>query len=68
MGFHLKTESDIFRSWFVLIPQGKAFISSDFIYQNKTCVQTLESHVQNVTCVCFHPELPVILTGSEDGE
>ncbi|KAI4815324.1 hypothetical protein KUCAC02_005473, partial [Chaenocephalus aceratus] len=29
--------------------------------------QTLEGHAQNVTCVCFHPELPIILTGSEDG-
>ncbi|RVE64372.1 hypothetical protein OJAV_G00125350 [Oryzias javanicus] len=36
-------------------------------YQNKTCVQTLEGHTQNVTGVSFHPELPVILTGSEDG-
>lgn len=38
-----------------------------FIYQNKTCVQTLEGHAHNVTCVSFHPELPIILTGSEDG-
>lgn len=38
-----------------------------FIYQNKTCVQTLEGHTNNVTCVRFHPELPIILTGSEDG-
>ena len=36
-------------------------------YQNKTCVQTLEGHAQNVTAVCYHPELPIILTGSEDG-
>ncbi|KAG5868665.1 hypothetical protein JTB14_009969 [Gonioctena quinquepunctata] len=36
-------------------------------YQNKTCVQTLEGHSFNVTAVCFHPELPVALTGSEDG-
>ncbi|KAF6028093.1 COPB2 [Bugula neritina] len=36
-------------------------------YQNKTCVQTLEGHAQNITCVAFHPELPIILTGSEDG-
>jgi len=36
-------------------------------YQNKTCVQTLEGHAQNISAVCFHPELPVILTGSEDG-
>ncbi|CAB1349201.1 unnamed protein product [Coregonus sp. 'balchen'] len=33
---------------------------------NKTCVQTLEGHAQNVSCVSFHPELPIILTGSED--
>ena len=37
-------------------------------YQNKACVQTLEGHAQNVTAVAFHPELPIILTGSEDGE
>ncbi|XP_045125687.1 coatomer subunit beta'-like isoform X2 [Portunus trituberculatus] len=35
-------------------------------YQNKTCVQTLEGHSQNVSSVSFHPELPIILTGSED--
>lgn len=29
--------------------------------------QTLEGHAQNIAAVCFHPELPVILTGSEDG-
>ena len=32
-------------------------------YQNKTCVQTLEVHVNNVTTVCFHPELPIALSG-----
>ena len=36
-------------------------------YQNKTCVQTLEGHAQNIAAVAFHPELPIILTGSEDG-
>ena len=35
--------------------------------QNKTCVQTLEGHAQNVSAVAFHPELPIIITGSEDG-
>jgi len=39
-----------------------------FAVQNKTCVQTLEGHAQNISCVAFHPELPIILTGSEDGE
>ncbi|KAG0345867.1 Coatomer subunit beta' [Podila humilis] len=36
-------------------------------YQNKTCVQTLEGHAQNVTFAVFHPELPIIISGSEDG-
>ena len=30
-------------------------------------MQTLEGHAQNISCVGFHPELPIILTGSEDG-
>ena len=30
-------------------------------------MQTLESHTQNVSVVCFHPELPIIISGSEDG-
>ena len=36
-------------------------------YQNKACVQTLEGHAQNVTAVSFHSELPILMTGSEDG-
>ncbi|RZF32170.1 hypothetical protein LSTR_LSTR004033 [Laodelphax striatellus] len=36
-------------------------------YQNKTCVQTLEGHAQNISAVSFHPELPIVITGSEDG-
>lgn len=36
-------------------------------YQTKACVQTLEGHMHNVAAVMFHPELPIILTGSEDG-
>ncbi|KAF9582673.1 Coatomer subunit beta' [Lunasporangiospora selenospora] len=36
-------------------------------YQNKTCVQTLEGHSQNVTFAIFHPDLPIIISGSEDG-
>ena len=36
-------------------------------YQTKTCVQTLDGHAQNVSSVCYHPELPIIMTGSEDG-
>lgn len=36
-------------------------------YQNKSCVQTLEGHTHNVVIVSFHPELPIITSGSEDG-
>ena len=36
-------------------------------YQTKMCVQTLEGHSHNVSAVAFHPELPLILSASEDG-
>lgn len=36
-------------------------------YQSKACVQTLTGHTQNISLACFHPELPIIITGSEDG-
>lgn len=36
-------------------------------YQNKNCVQTLDGHNQNVNFAVFHPQLPIILSGSEDG-
>ncbi|KAF5942761.1 hypothetical protein HYC85_020403 [Camellia sinensis] len=36
-------------------------------YQTKSCVQTLGRHTHNVSAVRFHPELPIIITGSEDG-
>lgn len=36
-------------------------------YQTKACVHTLEGHAHNISAVAFHPELPVILTASEDG-
>lgn len=35
--------------------------------ETKSCVQTLEGHVHNVTTVTVHPELPIIITTSEDG-
>ena len=36
-------------------------------YQTKTCIQVLEGHTENGTSVLFHPKLPIIVTGSEDG-
>lgn len=32
-------------------------------YQTKACVQTLDGHTHNIAAVCFHPELPLIVTG-----
>lgn len=35
-------------------------------YTNKTCIATLEGHEDSVCSVAFHPELPIIISGSED--
>ena len=32
-----------------------------------SCIGTLTGHTDNITSVSFHPELPLILTASEDG-
>lgn len=36
-------------------------------YHSKSCVQSLEGHGANVSFAIFHPSLPVIVSGSEDG-
>ncbi|RKP28671.1 hypothetical protein METBISCDRAFT_28911, partial [Metschnikowia bicuspidata] len=36
-------------------------------YQTKACVAVLEGHLANVSFAIFHPELPLIISGSEDG-
>ncbi|CUM62597.1 uncharacterized protein PRCAT00000149001 [Priceomyces carsonii] len=36
-------------------------------YQTKSCVAVLEGHLSNVSFAIFHPELPLIVSGSEDG-
>ena len=36
-------------------------------YQNKSCVQTIESPAANISFAVFHPSLPLIISGSEDG-
>lgn len=37
-------------------------------YQTKQCLGTLETHVLAVSSVCFHPELPILLSTGEDGK
>lgn len=36
-------------------------------YHAKSCIQTLEGHTSNVSFAIFHPSLPIIVSGSEDG-
>ncbi|KAL6861561.1 hypothetical protein ACP4OV_017261 [Aristida adscensionis] len=36
-------------------------------YQLKSCIQTLEGHTRSITTIGCHPELPLIVSGSEDG-
>jgi coatomer subunit beta' len=36
-------------------------------YQNKSCVQTIDSPAANISFAVFHPSLPLIISGSEDG-
>ncbi|KAJ2310369.1 Coatomer subunit beta' [Coemansia sp. RSA 2705] len=50
-----------------LVSGADDFLVKIWDYQNNSCVQTLEGHSQNVVAVAFHPKLPVIITGSEDG-
>lgn len=35
-------------------------------YQARAQIQKLTAHSHNVTCCCFHPRLPLIITGAED--
>ncbi|KAI6042200.1 WD40-repeat-containing domain protein [Pisolithus marmoratus] len=36
-------------------------------YLSKSCVQTMEGHINNPSFAVFHPNLPIIISGSEDG-
>ena len=36
-------------------------------YLSKSCVQTMEGHNNNVSFAVFHHNLPIIISGSEDG-
>ena len=33
-------------------------------YQTKQCLATIDSHIATVTCVFFHPELPILFSTS----
>ncbi|GJJ05895.1 hypothetical protein Clacol_000082 [Clathrus columnatus] len=36
-------------------------------YFSKSCVQTMEGHTGNVSFAVFHPNLPVLISGGDDG-
>lgn len=36
-------------------------------YTTKSLIATLEGHTNNVSFAIYHPELPIIISGSEDG-
>ena len=36
-------------------------------YLSKSCIQMMEGHMINVSFAIFHPKLPIIISGSEDG-
>lgn len=36
-------------------------------YTTKSLIATLEGHTNNVSSACFHPQLPIIISASEDG-
>uniref|UniRef100_A0A6A7G7K8 Coatomer subunit beta' n=2 Tax=Hirondellea gigas TaxID=1518452 RepID=A0A6A7G7K8_9CRUS len=50
-----------------LISGGDDSLVKIWDYQAKACIATLEGHTSNVSAVLFHPRLPIILSGSEDG-
>lgn len=50
-----------------LISGADDMVAKVWDYQNKSCVQTLDGHSGNLTAVCFHPDLPVVMTAAEDG-
>ncbi|ETW49634.1 hypothetical protein PFMALIP_02342 [Plasmodium falciparum MaliPS096_E11] len=35
-------------------------------YHTKQCIQVLSGHTQNISCVIYHSNLPIILSSSED--
>ena len=35
-------------------------------YTNKHCVFTFQGHEHNITALCFHPELPILISSAED--
>ena len=45
---------------------GDDFIIKVWDYTNKHCIFTFEGHEGPITSVCFHPEIPILITASED--
>lgn len=54
----------IYTEGYVLMP---FLLKQIWDMHTKRCVKTLEGHANRVTAVCSHPELPILMTGSQDG-
>lgn len=50
-----------------MITTGDDKIIKIWDYLSKSCIQILEGHTFNVSFAVYHPTLPVIVSGSEDG-
>ncbi|EJU06310.1 coatomer beta' subunit [Dacryopinax primogenitus] len=50
-----------------LITTGDDRLVKIWDYLSKSCIQQLEGHTSNVNFAIFHPSLPIIVSGSEDG-
>jgi WD40 repeat protein len=51
---------------YIILSYTKFTFQQVWDYDSKNCVQTLEGHKNNVTAICAHPEIPIIITASED--
>ena len=45
---------------------GDDYVVKIWDYTNKHCVFTFEGHENNISALCFHPELPILISAAED--
>ena len=50
-----------------LVTSGDDRLVKIWDYHSKSCIQQLSGHESNVSFAIFHPNLPIIVSGSEDG-
>ena len=55
------------RLYLVTTSDDKTITGKVWDYLSKSCIRTMEGHTNNPSFVVFHPNLPIIISGSEDG-